>query len=242
MDKTYDYEQIRQQNLHLPDPALEDPDFHKVLIPSKPFTLTSIERMYALHSAVKYIIQANIAGDVVECGVWRGGSCMNMALTFLHQGEQNRVIYMFDTYEGMTDPEAVDVDILGRSATRLLTTPAECESTKCVASLDLVQENMKSTGYSMEKIRFIKGDVAASIPTQAPHQIALLRLDTDWYASTKHELDYLYPRLTAGGILIIDDYGHWGGAKKATDEYFAKVDPAVFMHRIDYSGRLIVKR
>lgn len=242
MDNTYDYEQIRQQNLHLPDSALEDTGFRKVLIPSRPFTLTSIERMHALHNAVKYIIQAKIAGDVVECGVWQGGSCMNMALTFLQQGKQDRSIYMFDTYEGMTEPDAVDIDLLGRSASRLLIIPEECESTKCLATLDLVQENMRTTGYPMENIRFIKGDVAATIPAQAPDQIALLRLDTDWYASTKHELDYLYPRLAIGGILIIDDYGHWGGSKKATDEYFTEVDPAVFMHRIDYSGRLIVKR
>lgn len=240
--KPYDFEQIRLQKLSLPDPALEDPDFQKILAQSRPFTLTSEERMYALYAAVKYVIQANIAGDLVECGVWRGGSCMNAALTLLQMERRDRDIYLFDTYEGMTVPELVDVDLLGRSATQLLASPAESEPTLCYASLDIVRENMRATGYPMEKIQFVQGPVETTIPARAPQQIALLRLDTDWYASTKHELEHLYPRLSAGGILIIDDYGHWRGSKKATDEYFANRTPSIFMNRVDYTGRLIVKR
>lgn len=216
--------------------------FNKLLAQSRSFTLTSDERMYALHTAVQHIIDANIPGDLVECGVWRGGSCMNMALTSLQRGRQDRLIYLFDTYEGMAAPEAIDVDLLGRTATELLTSPTESESTKCFAPLAIVQENMRSTGYPMEKVRLVKGLVETTIPSLAPQQIALLRLDTDWYASTRHELEHLYPRLATGGILIIDDYGHWRGSKKATDEYFAGFDAKVFMHRIDYTGRLIVKK
>lgn len=242
MSKSDDFEQIRRQKLHLPDPALEDGAFQKILARARPFTLTSDERMYALHTAVKYIVQADVIGDLVECGVWRGGSCMNMALTLLQLGRRDRAIYMFDTYEGMTQPEAVDVDLQGRSAAQLLASPTEREPTKCFAPLDVVCTNMRSTGYPMEQIRFVKGVVETTIPAQAPHNIALLRLDTDWYSSTKHELEHLYPRLSSGGILVIDDYGHWRGSQKATDEYFAHHEAKVFMHRIDYSGRLIVKR
>jgi hypothetical protein len=236
------YEQIRQQKMNLPDLALEDPEFLKVLASSRPFTLTSEERMYALYTAVKYIVTANIAGDFVECGVWRGGSCMNMALTLMQCGKCDRDLYLFDTYEGMTPPEGVDVDLLGRPATQLLNSPTDSETTNCFASLDLVRDNMRTTGYPMEKIHFVKGPVESTVPSQAPQKIALLRLDTDWYASTRHELEQLYPRLDAGGILIIDDYGHWGGSRKATDDYFATLHPPVLMHRIDYSGRLIVKK
>lgn len=242
MPDTYDFEQIRTQNVHLPDLALDDPAFQHIIARCRAFTLTSIERMYALHTAVQYIVRARIAGDMVECGVWRGGSCMNMALTLMQLGESHRTIHLFDTYDGMTPPTAIDVDVLGRSADQLLASPQERAPTQCVASLDAVRDNMNATGYPREKICFIKGAVETTIPAQAPHQIALLRLDTDWYTSTRHELAHLYPRLAVGGIVIIDDYGHWHGARQATDEYFANSTPPVFMHRIDYSGRLMVKR
>ena len=80
-----------------------------------------------------------------------------------------------------------------------------------------------------------------TIPKNSPEKISILRLDTDWYESTKHELEYLFPRLSSGGILIIDDYGHFKGAKKAVDEYFTKNKIQYFLNRIDYTGRLIVK-
>ncbi|MBI4237574.1 MAG: class I SAM-dependent methyltransferase [Deltaproteobacteria bacterium] len=239
---TDDFERIRRQKFHLPDQALEDAAFQEVLSHCRPFTLTSEDRMYALHTAVRYIIRAHIVGDMVECGVWKGGSCMNIALTSLQQGAKDRTIYLFDTYEGMTPPEKTDVDLLGRPASQLLTSPTEAEPTKCLASLAEVQKNMCSTGYPPEKIQCVKGPVERTLPAYAPQHIALLRLDTDWYASTKHELEQLYPRLAAGGVLIIDDYGHWRGAQKATDDFFAHCRPAVFMQRIDYSGRLIIKR
>lgn len=241
MNTTYDYEQIRQQNVCLPDRALEAPDFQTIYTKCQPFTLTSIERMYALYTAVQYVVAANISGAFVECGVWRGGSCMNMALALLQLGRPDRDLYLFDTFEGMTPPESVDVDLMGRSAGALLHSPAECEPTKCHAPLALVHDNMRATSYPMEQIHFIQGSVETTVPDSAPSQMAILRLDTDWYASTRHELEHLYPRLAPGGILIIDDYGHWSGSRKAVDEYFATHPHPVYMHRIDYSGRLIIK-
>src|ERR1051325_10354963 len=90
-------------------------------------------------------------------------------------------------------------------------------------------------GYTLE------GTVEETIPAQAPERIALLRLDTDWYESTRHELVHLYPRLVPGGVLIIDDYGHWEGARKAVDEYIAQNNLRLFLNRIDYAGRLAIK-
>ncbi|MFH1017682.1 MAG: TylF/MycF/NovP-related O-methyltransferase [Pseudomonadota bacterium] len=238
---SYDFETTRQQQSHLPDPVLEDPDFLNVLEKSRPFTLTSNERMYALHRAVRYVIDAKIPGDFVECGVWRGGSCMNIALSLMQAGAVDRNIHLFDTFEGMTPPSSEDVDLLGRSAETLLDSPQESEPTKCFASLQEVRRNLASTGYPADRMRFVLGDVEVTIPDQAPERIALLRLDTDWYASTKHELKHLYPRLSRGGILIVDDYGHWRGARKATAEFFATLRPRPFLNRIDYSGCLAVK-
>jgi O-methyltransferase len=86
---------------------------------------------------------------------------------------------------------------------------------------------------------FVKGPVEETIPRTTPERIALLRPDTDWYESTKHELVHLYPRLVPGGVLMIDDYGHCSGARKATDEYFS--GSLLFLNRSDYTGRLAIK-
>ena len=111
-----------------------------------------------------------------------------------------------------------------------------------IAGLDLVKRNVASTGYPMELVSFCKGRVEETIPTSAPPQIALLRLDTDWYESTKHELVHLYPRLVSDGVLIVDDYGFWRGARKAVDEYFRERHEKVLLNRIDDTGRIAIRR
>jgi predicted O-methyltransferase YrrM len=110
-----------------------------------------------------------------------------------------------------------------------------------VSAIDEVKSNMASVGYDEGHIHYIEGDVAETIPEYAPDNIALLRLDTDWYKSTKHELTHLYPRLTPGGILILDDYGHWGGARQAVDEYVAEQHLTLLLQRIDVTARITQK-
>lgn len=97
-----------------------------------------------------------------------------------------------------------------------------------------------NTGYDPAKLIFVKGKVEETLPESAPEKIALVRLNTDWYESKRHELVQLYPRVSAGGVLIIDDYGHWLGSQKATDEYFMKDQTPVFLNRIDYAERFII--
>jgi hypothetical protein len=110
----------------------------------------------------------------------------------------------------------------------------------CYASIEDVRQNILSTGYPEEKIYLVKGKVEHTIPKILPEKLSLLRLDTDWYESTKHELIHLCPQLSPEGILIIDDYGHWQGARKAVDEYFAEQNRKIYLHRIDYTGRIAV--
>jgi len=198
-------------------------------------TMTGPERILALINAVRHIVRNRIQGDIVECGVWRGGSMMAVALTLMELNSANRHLYLFDTFEGMPPPADVDVSFAGIPAAASMNEPL----VRADASLPDVMAAMASTGYPMELIHFVKGKVEETIPTDITGTIALLRLDTDWYESTRHELLYLYPLLAKNGILIIDDYGHWQGARKAVDEYFADGGP--FMNRIDYTGRLIVK-
>jgi len=98
-----------------------------------------------------------------------------------------------------------------------------------------------SIGYPEQQIHFVEGLVEETLPAEAPEEIALLRLDTDWYSSTKHELEQLYPRLAPGGVLILDDYGHWQGARRAVDEYFAENQITLLLNRVDSTARIGVK-
>jgi len=210
------------------------------------YTATSIERVYALKSAITYIIKNKIKGDFVECGVWKGGSCMLMAKTLVNEGEKERKIWMYDTFDGMTEPTDDDCEIeTNVSGSDLLkNTPKSTDKFNmwAYAPLEMVKKNMKKTMFPEERIHFIEGKVENTLSKVKPQNIALLRLDTDWYESTKCELEQLYPLLSIGGVLIVDDYGHFSGAKKAVDEYFSKTNVKPLMNRIDYSGRLIIKQ
>jgi hypothetical protein len=210
--------------------------------------MTGPLRMYAMFEAVKHLASANIPGDIVECGVWRGGSAMVAAMTLLSLDRADRTIWLYDTYEGMTLPSEKDVDSDGRSA--LLRWNTEWAATSkaqgagsdwCYASLEEVRQNVLSTGYPESRLRFIKGKVEESIPSQAPERIALLRLDTDWYDSTYHELVHLFPRLSTPGVLILDDYGSWKGAREATDRYFHETGKPLLFNRIDAAARIAMK-
>lgn len=208
------------------------------------FTMTSIERQVSMIRAVHYIIENGIVGDFVECGVWKGGSSMLAALILLAKKESHRNIWLYDTFSGMTEPKDIDRDFTDEPASNLLQSQLERKMDSviwAICSKESVQSNLHSTGYNPDNLKFIVGAVENTLPANRPEKIAFLRLDTDWYESTYHELKHLYPLLEPGGILIIDDYGHWKGAKKAVDQYFEEIKEPVFLNRIDMTGRLVVK-
>jgi O-methyltransferase len=205
------------------------------------FTMTSPERVAALCNAVRYVARAGVPGDVVECGVWRGGSMMAIARTLMAAGDTERHLHLFDTFEGMPPPSDEDVNFSGLPAEQELRESDKSSRVWAIATLDDVTRAVGSVGYPHQRIRYVAGRVEDTIPRDAPERISLLRLDTDWYESTKHELVHLFPRLSAGGVLIIDDYGHWQGARKATDEYLAEAGVHLLLNRIDYTGRIALK-
>lgn len=206
-----------------------------------PYTLTGTDRRASLLQAVDHLVRHRVPGDIVECGVWRGGSMMAVALALLARGDTSRDLYLYDTYEGMTAPTEADRSHTGEPAQTQLERTTRGEGVWCEAGLGDVQANLWSTGYPRERIHFVRGPVEQTLPGTIPAAVALLRLDTDWYESTRHELVHLYPRLSSQGVLIIDDYGHWQGARRAVDEYFAASATPVFLHRVDYTARLLVK-
>ena len=205
--------------------------------------MTSPERVNALIDAVHYIVTNKIDGAIVECGVWKGGSTMAMALALRNLGDESRELYLYDTFSGMSAPSDVDVSIGGARAydTFSQTQISEDSSNWCFSSLDEVKVNVSRTDYPEGKLHFIKGKVEDTIPTNIPSEIALLRLDTDWYESTKHEMTHLFPLLKENGVLIIDDYGHWEGQRKAIDEYISGNNIRILLNRIDRMGRIAIK-
>jgi len=214
----------------------------KIIKIVQPYSMTSPERLSALVDAINYVEKNSIVGDIVECGVWKGGSSMAAAKALIAKGNVERTLYLYDTYEGMSEPTEHDrAHDSKRSAADLLAAEAKGSGVWAYSPLDEVQENLKSTGYPIEKVVFIKGKVEDTIPGIIPQKIAVLRLDTDWYESTLHELQHLFPLLVPGGVLIIDDYGYWEGARRAVDQYFSDTKIPMLLSRIDATGRMGVK-
>ena len=223
--------------------ALIQREFTELYATVKPYTEASLERSYALFKAVEYISKNNIPGSFVECGVANAGSAMIVAKTLVQLHDTDRDIYLYDTYEGMPAPSDHD-HLDGKTPEHMKriwenTTDEQGEKNWMRYSIEQVKSNMESTGYRMDRIHFVKGMVEHTIPDTLPKETALLRLDTDFYESTKHELKHLYPTLSVGGVLLLDDYGTWMGEKKAVDEYFN--NRPLLLNRVDRDGRIGVK-
>ncbi len=227
----------------LPKDILADDRFLRIYRICRPFTMTTAERMFSLYQAVKYIEENNIPGDFVECGVWKGGSCMLMALTLIELKNTTRKIYLYDTFEGMSEPTEKDVEVGGSGASALLNNADKDDpnSIWCYSAIDEVKKNIFQSGYPSENFILVKGKVEDTIPGITPQKLSLLRLDTDWYESTYHELNHLYNLLEKNGILIIDDFGFWEGAKKAVLQFFKEKNLHPLINRIDDTGRIIIK-
>ena len=209
----------------------------------RPLSMTSPERLVSLSRAVEYVVRQGIGGDIVECGVWRGGSMLLVARKLVRLKDTSRRLYLFDTFEGMSEPGALDKTRKGEIASGLLAgnTDKEKNLIWAFSTLETVKAGMATTGYPETKVHYVRGKVEDTIPGTMPGEIAILRLDTDWYESTRHELVHLFPLLTRGGVLILDDYGHWQGARAAVDEYFDQYRQPILLNRIDETGRIAIK-
>jgi O-methyltransferase len=203
-------------------------------------TMTAPEKLYGLILATRYVVDHGIPGSIVECGVWRGGSMQAVARTLLARGVTDRDLHLFDTFEGMPPPTERDRRPDGKLAAELLATRAKTRKVWAVASLDDVRAGMAETRYPAARVHFHRGLVEDTVPAEAPERIAILRLDTDWYESTRHELEHLYDRVPSGGVLIFDDYGFWQGARQAIDEFLDRTGERLLLLPMA-SGRITVK-
>ncbi|OBA84269.1 hypothetical protein A9W99_04905 [Mycobacterium sp. 1164966.3] len=242
--------QTHEEAARFPFVDLDD-SVRSIIRAVEPYTLTSGDRIAELCTSVDYIIDNDIPGAFVECGVWRGGSLMATLLRLLERGISDRDVAGFDMFTGLgpsgipTQPTPDDADFKGRSVERMMN-PGKLKQelgsrlTHFEVSRDEVFDRLASTGYPPERIHLVAGPVEDTIPEHASETIALLRLDTDLYGSTRHELEHLYPRIPVGGVLVIDDYGHFKGARKAADEYLK--GHRILLHRVDSSCRFAVKQ
>jgi hypothetical protein len=205
-------------------------------------SLVARERLFATLLSCKYVLENHIEGDFVECGVWRGGNSIIAAGVFKLYNSRKKV-YMYDTFEGMTAPTEADIKLQGDHSTAKAIYEDELnkKGSWLYASLDDVKTNFKNFDLLSDNLEFIQGDVHQTLDKIIPDKISVLRLDTDWYESTKKEMNVLYPRVVQNGIFMTDDYGHWAGSKKAVDEYFRENNNRPFLQYIDYAARLGIK-
>jgi O-methyltransferase len=235
------YQISRKGFSSLPLEWREDLGIRSIWTAVQPYTMTSAQRTAGLIQAVRYVTRNRIAGACVECGVWRGGSSMAVCLALLAEKAFDREVFLYDTFTGMSEPSIVDRDFSGdMAATQMAKTPRG-HGVWCEAGIEDVRKNMDSTNYPSKHIHLVQGKVEDTIPGVIPESIAVLRLDTDWYESTRHELQHLYSRLALGGVLVLDDYGHWLGARKAVDEFFQDRGEHPLLMPLDFTGRIMVK-
>jgi O-methyltransferase len=226
-----------------PAPPLSEED-RRIIEAALPYTMTGVPRLQGLIDAVRYCIRRDVPGGFAECGVWRGGSILATILTLQEHGVHDRDIYLYDTFEGMTEPDPQDEEAVREEWSRARSRgerPWQHLFGEDSFNEADVRATILGSGYPSERIHFVRGPVEETIPEHAPAELALLRLDTDWYGSTRHELEHLYPLLSDGGVLIIDDYGHFEGCARAVDEYFAEHAKPVLLSRVDYTGRMAIK-
>lgn len=208
---------------------------------SNQFSMTDHHAMYVLSQAVLKAKTNKLDGDFVECGIWRGGNVLLLKLLNDYY-KLDKSIFAFDTFDGMTTPSKFDIDFQNISAEEQLNKNNKSEDKQniyCYSELETVKKNINKY-TNLNNIQFVKGPVEKTLldKENLPEKISILRLDTDFYESTKIELDVLYPKLVQGGVLIIDDYGHWKGAQKAVDEFFNKKK---WLHIINNSARYLIK-
>jgi hypothetical protein len=204
-------------------------------------SMTGVVAQWEFIQAIRYVESNGVPGDIVECGVWRGGNLVIAGLLRKKLGF-DRQIWAYDTFAGMTGPTTFDfkpaenLDVQGKFAG----SERQGYNEWCFASEDEVVGNFQDRVGNRD-LRVVKGPVEETLARadNLPDEIAVLRLDTDFYESTKAELNALYPRLASGGVLIIDDYGEWAGARKAVDEYFA--GQRVWLHYVTHTVRLMIK-
>lgn len=238
------FERNDGKQINMPD--IDEPDFARAVQQVSPYcmwaVMNGIEVLYGLWNNIRYVVRHRIPGDFVECGVWRGGMTMLAAMAFRYFGDTSRTLWLYDTFDGHPEPHGIDCQLEQGGVKRTW----ENWHSKGLkwgygGTLEDVRKNISQVDYPQDQFIFIEGMVEDTIPDTIPDRISILRLDTDFYYSTRHEFEYLYPRLSVGGVLIVDDYGSYEGSRKATDEYMEENNLKLMLSRFSTGPREAIK-
>jgi hypothetical protein len=219
---------------HKTFPDIREPEFWTIYRKCRPYTLLSTEAAYNLFTAVRNLVENRIAGDLVECGVLLGGASLAAAMFCDHFGLTGRKHFLFDTFAGFPH-DVVETDLAGR--------PVALKAGFAPAGRfrKTVEAAIAGSGLDPSRFVLVEGDVKETLPHAAIGQLCLLQLDTDDHDSLLHELRALYPALSPGGVLIVDDYGQFEGVRRAVDSYFLALERRPYLQRVDFSTRCAVK-
>jgi O-methyltransferase len=196
--------------------------------PPEADTMIGLKRLENLQYCVTEVIRKNVPGDFIETGVWRGGASIFMRALLKVYGDQTRLVWVADSFEGLPKPDGRYQQDEGDRHWKLSHTLA--------VSVEQVQANFARYGLLDNQVRFLVGWFKDTLPTAPINQLAVLRLDGDMYSSTMDALQSLYHRLSLGGYVIIDDYGAVPNCKQAVDDFRADHKITEQLHQIDWTG------
>jgi O-methyltransferase len=213
-------------------------EFRRLYLEARETTMLSRERLFDLYASVKHVIQHDIPGDIVEVGCW-GGGALAIALAVVQASNSKKSVWGYDTFEGHPEPNPDEFDVWGNSQLERFNELKAQGDDWCKVSLEEVGQNVQRICQSSDGLKLIKGKAEETLKRQLPEVVSIIRCDVDWYEPSLATFEILYPRLSPGGIVIVDDYGHHTGSRKAIDQYFGDLHPK-FTH-IDYSCITFVK-
>ncbi len=240
--KTFNYFNLEIKRLNSFEDRFKDSiaeishDDEKILKKISNIVLSSRANQWSIIQSLEYISRKNISGSIVECGVFRGGSLILICL-IAERLNLDKKIYGYDTFEeGFSELSEFDLDPKGKKVENTNT-----DKNFFPTKMEVINNFEKYKVSSKFMPNLVKGKTQITLQDNknVPNEISFLRLDTDIYEPTLDQLNRLYPKLSKGGILHIDDYGHCPGVKKAVDEYFNS--KKIWLHRVDYTCRFLIK-
>jgi O-methyltransferase len=223
------FDRARENNVF---PDIVETEFWEIAGKVWDYTALGTTALYGLYKSCLYLIENRIDGDIVECGVFFGGSIMFIAeILKRHDYSKKRRILGFDTFWGFVRRSEHDVDFEGTEV---------CHPSDPNWNFGReARNNIQSIGFDSDRLILIEGDVFETLKAGAKRQIALLRLDTDTYDTTKYEFETCWHKVKTGGVVIVDDYGWCQGARKAADEFLT--GKKILLNRIDTTVRSLIK-
>ncbi len=222
------WNEAKQLDVSSPSALFDSLQLQWLLWKVRKYTMVQRPRLRTLYHLAREIDRIPISGDIVECGVYNGGSAGMLAFASRHS-QPPRDLWLFDSFEGLPEASAMDgVRARDRRGT-------------CAGDPHKVRQLMHTLGIAQARLHIIKGWFQDTFPTIQIERIALLHIDADWYESVRLCLQWFYDFVEPSGFVVLDDYGHWPGCRAAVDEFVAQRRLDVALIQVDYTGHYFQK-